>query len=87
MMYFSTVNPMAQALFLNGSVSSGIWPVFGSTPKTSPLKRGITQTQRVIKSTAYVQKYIHTCAQVGGSPLFLGTCFTRSLKAKKRIAN
>merc|ERR1719238_2495746 len=71
MMYFNTVKPTAQALFWNGSVSSGIWPVFGSTPKTSPVKRGITQTQSVIKSTAYVQKYMHTFAQSGGSPLFL----------------
>merc|ERR1719161_713684 len=71
MMYFSTVNPIAAIRLLNGSVSSGIWPVLGSTPNTSPVKRGITQTQRVIKRTAYVQKYMHTCAQFGGSPLFL----------------
>merc|ERR1719316_1154218 len=70
MIYFSTVNAIAQAWLLNGSQSSGIWPVFGSTPIVSPVKRGITHTTRVIKSTAYVQKYMHTCAQVGGSPLF-----------------
>merc|ERR1719262_651588 len=71
MIYFRTVNPIAQAWLLNGSASSGIWPVLGSTLITSPVNRGITQTQSVIKSTAYVQKYMHTCAQVGGSPLFL----------------
>merc|ERR1719327_1289015 len=71
MMYFSTVNPIAQACDLNGSESSGIWPVLGSTPNTSPVKRGITHTQRVINRTAYVQKYMHTCAHAGGSPLFL----------------
>merc|ERR1719265_20373 len=60
MMYFKTVKAMAAACILNGSVSSGICPVFGSTPKTSPVKRGITQTQRVIKRTAYVQKYMQT---------------------------
>merc|ERR1719487_2565593 len=42
MMYFSTVKAIAQACILNGSVSSGIWPVLGSTPKTSPVKRRIT---------------------------------------------
>merc|ERR1719379_1925064 len=71
MMYFSTVKPIAQAWFLNGSASSGIWPVFGSTPITSPVKRGITHTQSVMRSTAYVQKYMHPCAHVGGSPRFL----------------
>merc|ERR1719454_2775282 len=77
MMYFSTVNPIAAACILNGSVSSGICPVLGSTPNTSPVKSGITHTQRVIKSTAYVQKYMHTCAQPGGSPLFFVSWFTR----------
>merc|ERR1719389_1136735 len=86
MMYFSTVNPIAQAWLLKGSVSSGICPVFGSTPNTSPVKRGITHTQSVIKSTAYVQKYMHTCAHAGGSPLFLVSGFTRIRYAKKRIA-
>merc|ERR1719375_2068146 len=71
MIYFSTVNAIAQACILNGSESSGIWPVFGSTPITSPVKRGITQTTSVMRSTAYVQKYMHTCAQLGGSPRFL----------------
>merc|ERR1719321_484139 len=87
MMYFRTVNPIAQALFLNGSVSSGICPVFGSTPNTSPVKRGITHTQRVIKRTAYVQKYMHTWAHAGGSPLFLVSWFTRILKAKNKMAS
>merc|ERR1719272_2134114 len=71
MIYFSTVKAIAQMLFLNGSASSGIWPVLGSTPITSPVNKGITHTQRVIKSTAYVQKYMHTCAQSAGSPRFL----------------
>merc|ERR1719335_2174456 len=71
MIYFRTVNAIAQACILNGSESSGIWPVFGSTPITSPVKSGITHTQRVIRRTAYVQKYMHTCAHAGGSPLFL----------------
>merc|ERR1719379_2847239 len=87
MMYFRTVNPIAQALFLNGSVSSGICPVFGSTPNTSPVKSGITHTQRVINRTAYVQKYMHTWAHAGGSPLFLVSWFTRRRYARKRIAN
>merc|ERR1719428_1960153 len=87
MMYFRTVNAMAHAWLLNGSESSGIWPVFGSTPSTSPVKRGITQTQSVIKSTAYVQKYMHTCAHSAGSPRFLVSWFTRMRKAKKRMAN
>merc|ERR1719262_136910 len=71
MIYFSTVKPIAQAWFLNGSASSGIWPVLGSTPMTSPVNNGITQTQSVIKSTAYVQKYMQTCAHRGGLPVFL----------------
>merc|ERR1719486_352242 len=71
MMYLSTVNVIAKAWLLKGCVSSGIWPVFGSTPKTSPVKRGIMQTQSVIRRTAYVQKNMHTFAQSGGSPLFL----------------
>merc|ERR1719235_1955147 len=87
MMYFSTVKPIAQAWLLNGSVSSGIWPVLGSTPNTSPVKSGITHTQRVIKRTAYVQKYMHTCAHAGGSPLFLVSWFTRILNAKNMMAS
>merc|ERR1719379_3323021 len=81
MRYFSTVNPIAQAWFLKGSVSSGIVPVLGSTPNTSPVKRGITHTIRVSIRTAYVQKYMHTCAHFGGSPLFLVNWFTRILNA------
>merc|ERR1719324_256324 len=61
MMYLSTVNVIAKAWLLKGCVSSGIWPVFGSTPKTSPVKRGIMQTQSVIRRTAYVQKNMHLC--------------------------
>merc|ERR1719191_2657282 len=87
MIYFSAVKAIAQAWLLNGSESSGIWPVFGSTPITSPVKRGITQTQRVIKSTAYVQKYMHTCAHSGGSPLFLVSWFTRMRYAKNMMAS
>merc|ERR1719240_466356 len=60
MIYFSAVNPIAQAWFLNGSVSSGIWPVLGSTPKTSPVNRGITHTQSVIKRTAHVLLHIRS---------------------------
>merc|ERR1719428_2656546 len=71
MIYFSTVNAMAQAWLLNGSASSGIWPVLGSTPITSPVKRGMTQTQSVMRRTAYVQKYMHTWHHGAGSPLFL----------------
>merc|ERR1719262_1277526 len=87
MIYFRTVKAIAQAWLLNGSESSGICPVLGSTPSTSPVKRGITQTQSVIKSTAYVQKYMHTCAHSGGSPRFLVSWFTRMRKAKKRMAS
>merc|ERR1719428_2559940 len=68
MIYFSTVKAIAHAWLLNGSVSCGICPVFVSTPNTSPVNKGITHTQRVIKSTAYVQKYMQTCAHCGGSP-------------------
>merc|ERR1719262_244786 len=64
MMYFSAVKQIAQIWFLNGSVSSGICPVLGSTPIVSPVKRGITHTISVIKRTAYVQKYMHTWAHV-----------------------
>merc|ERR1719161_3264640 len=87
MRYFSTVNAIAQACILNGSVSSGIWPVFGSTPNTSPVNNGITHTHSVIRRTAYVQKYMHTCAHAGGSPLFLVSWFTRILNAKNIIAS
>merc|ERR1719335_1205591 len=87
MMYFKAVKQMAQIWFLKGSVSCGIWPVLGSTPIVSPVNNGITQTQSVIKSTAYVQKYMHTCAHDGGSPLFLVSWFTRILNAKNKIAN
>merc|ERR1719262_1549867 len=87
MIYFSTVNPIAQAWLLNGSASSGIWPVFGSTPITSPVNNGITQTQSVIRSTAYVQKYMHTCIHSGGLPLFLVNWFTRNRPAKNKMAN
>merc|ERR1719453_2674670 len=87
MIYLSAVNPIAHACILNGSASSGICPVFGSTPITSPVKSGVTQTHSVIKRTAYVQKYMHTCAHVGGSPLFLVSWFTRILKARNNMAN
>merc|ERR1719159_2209443 len=71
MMNFSTVKAIAQAWLLNGSASSGIWPVLGSTPITSPVNSGMTQTQSVMRRTAYVQKNMQTFAQSGGSPLFL----------------
>merc|ERR1719359_973067 len=69
--YFRTVNAMAHAWLWKGCVSAGISPVLGSTPMTSPVKSGITQTISVINKTAYVQKYIQICAHVGGLPLFL----------------
>merc|ERR1719335_1338274 len=87
MIYFRAVNAIAQAWLLNGSASSGICPVLGSTPIVSPVKRGITQTTSVIKRTAYVQKYMHTWAHAGGSPLFLVSWFTRMRYAKNKMAS
>merc|ERR1719331_2726480 len=52
-----------------GFASEGMSPVLTSTPMTLPVKIGITQTQRVIARTAYVQQYIATCTYSGGLPL------------------
>merc|ERR1719191_1220912 len=87
MRYLSTVNAMAQIWFLKGSTPSGISPVLGSTEIVSPVNKGMTVTTRVIKRTAYVQKYMHTWAHSGGSPLFFVSWFTRMRYAKKRMAN
>merc|ERR1719352_241350 len=87
MRYFRTVKAIAQAWLLKGCVSDGMSPVLGSTPMVSPVKSGITQTMRVIKRIAYVQKYMQICAHTGGLPLFFVSWFTRILKAKRRIAS
>merc|ERR1719262_1156643 len=58
MRYLRAVNAMAHAWLWKGCVSAGMSPVLGSTPMVSPVKRGITQTMRVIKRIAYVQKYM-----------------------------
>merc|ERR1719160_2152489 len=47
----------------------------------------MTQTQSVIMSTEYVQKYMHTCTHSGGLPLPLVNCVTRIRQARKRIAS
>merc|ERR1719387_2870655 len=87
MRYFRTVKAIAQALLLKGCASWGMSPVLGSTPRTSPVKSGMMQTQRAIMSTEYVQKYMHTCTHSGGLPLPLVNWVTRMRQAKKRIAS
>merc|ERR1719161_2852831 len=87
MRYFRTVNAMAHAWLWKGCVSAGMSPVLGSTPIVSPVKRGITQTMRVISKIAYVQKYMQIWHHSGGLPLFLVSWFTRILKAKSRMAS
>merc|ERR1719321_409997 len=87
MRYFKAVNAIAQAWLLNGCVSAGMSPVFGSTPIVSPVKRGITQTISVISRIAYVQKYMQICAHSGGLPLFFVSWFTRILNARNKIAS
>merc|ERR1719272_897804 len=87
MMYFKTVNAMAQAWLWKGWVSAGMSPVLGSTPMVSPVKRGITHTTSVINNIAYVQKYMQIWHHSGGLPLFLVSWFTRIRKAKRRMAS
>merc|ERR1719191_1854292 len=49
--------------------------------------KAIAHTTSVIKRTAYVQKYMHTWAHSGGSPLFLVNWFTRMRYAKNMMAS
>merc|ERR550537_260847 len=87
MMYFRIVKQPARMKFLKGCSLCGISPVLGSTPMTSPVKSGITQTTIVMQSTEYVQKYMHICTHSGGLPLPLVNWVTRMRQARNKMAN
>merc|ERR1719333_329856 len=85
--YFRIVNPTARGQKGKGSVSCGMSPVLGSTAMTLPVKSGMTQTQRVIISTAYVAQYIATWTYSGGLPLPCVSQVTRMRHPRNRMAS
>merc|ERR1719498_917331 len=65
----STVKQPATMGCSKGFSPVGMSPVLGSTFMTLPVQTGMTQTHRVIASTAQVAQYIATWTYSGGLPL------------------